>query len=175
MSWPRQLPSRRKVSWQLKTLRDALANYLKGHGGREDDARVMANMKHLWEHLYVVQDRPRFLIVWNGEELRGSVDYRDTDNRVDRRFAVVAVRGQGFADPASGGKELPFVDVMEDVRDLVRSLTGISEEFPASYLGCKPLPNILPDKIQNAFADAYMAEFGTANDIPAIQDNVPTE
>ena len=139
---------------------------------RGGEAKVMANMRHLWEELFVLQEQPRVLIVYMGENVRGSFDGANTSHRVDRQWAVVIVKGHGFknlmSEPRDGSAE-PFYDSVELLRDRIRVMLDITEEPPVDYKGIKPLPNMLPTSTANAFADAYMIEFSTANDMARVK------
>ncbi len=133
-------------------------------------ARVakMENLRHLWEELSDMQkpDDARYLVLWDSEEPRGDWEVRDRTHRVDRKFSVVVVRGKGYRTPE--GTVVPFSKVCTNVRDRVRTMLDISEEFPVVYGGMRPLPNIFPGREANTFADAKIIEFSTANDIPAV-------
>lgn len=133
--------------------------------------KVMMNMAHLWEEIYEVNDAPRILICYNGEVSRGGFPHANVLHRVDRQWIVVVMRGHGFknlAAEAQGSIEA-FYDSVEAVRDRLRVMGSITEEFPIDYKSTKPLPNagrVGPSG--NVFLDAYAIEFSTANDIPRV-------
>lgn len=154
------------VSDQANIMVAHLTNWAEPRGGY---AKVMANMRHLWEELIILTDKPRLLLVFAGEEARGNQAI-DRDYRVDRTWNVAIVRGHGFRNLMSDpqGDVEPFYQNVEDVRDHVRVLLNISEEFPVEYRGMEPLPSLLDKKVNSAFGDGYLLKFSTANDIPAI-------
>lgn len=160
------------------------ANLLKQHldlwaNPRGGTVKVMANLRHLWEEVFVVAETsaPRILICYTGEIPRGGVT-SNTLYRVDRQWMVVVVRGHGFknlmAEP-EGESEI-FYDSVETIRDLIRVLLNISDEEEVPnivYKGIKPLPSLGPTPTANVFLDAFSIEFTTANDIPAVTATAP--
>lgn len=165
------------ISQQASSLKDKLTEWAQPRGGR---VAVMANQRHLWEELAdlsqaAANQSPRIMVLCAGADLLmpGEPDCR----REDRRWQIVLVKGRGFyKDPMSGNVAEPFTDSIEAIRDLIRSMLGISdtEEVPSvRYQGWKPLPSILPTREANAFADAVVLEFITSNDIPQIVLDAP--
>lgn len=160
------------ISQQSAALKLKLEEWAQPRGGR---VAVMANQRHLWEELTdlpqaVASQAPRIMVLCAGADLLlpGEPDcHRET-----RRWQIVLVKGRGFyKDPMSGNVAEPFTDSIEAIRDLIRTMIGISdeEEVPSvRYQGWKPLPSILPTREANAFADAVVLEFVTGNDIPQI-------
>ena len=60
------------------------------------------------------------------------------------------------------GSTDPFYDVVEEVRELLRTITNISEEFPIDYKRISPMTS------GNKALDSYGIEFSCASDIPTI-------
>lgn len=150
--------------------------YAKPRGGY---VKILPNMRHLWEELLVVDEKPRILIVPNGETARGEyAGGRNTNlHRVDRKWTVVMVRGHGFKNMMPGNEVNgieDWTDSIETVRDGLRVLQGISEEFPNDYRGWSPMPNIGNSQAANVFLDAVSIEIFTAADIPAILEDGTT-
>lgn len=158
------------VSDQQARLKGTLERYAQPRAGR---VAVMANQRHLWEELadpmQVGSVAPRIMILWAGEDM---LNQSEPDcRRVERRWQVVVVRGHGFKDPLDGGRNLPFCDTVEEIRETVRNMADISDyEYTPSvrYIGTKPLPNVMPGKEASAFLDAVVVEFATMNNLPAI-------
>lgn len=177
MSWPLDLPAPPKISAQAETLRLYLLNYTALHGG---DVKVMHNPRHLWEEVFGVatgagismnQAAPRILICCMGETSRGSFAQANTLHRVDRQWTVTVLMGHGFLNNVSQptrNSPIPFTDVMESLRDGIRVMLNMSEEFPIDYKGIQPLPAAGPNPQTNVFIDGYVISFSTANDIPAV-------
>lgn len=170
MSWPYNLSGPPSISLQANQIAKRIADWAEPKGGVVE---VMANMRHLWEKVYSTDDKPKLLVVYMGETSRATPD-NDT-HRVDRLWSVVFMRGHGLKysvslegeDPASGTADT-FLNDVETVRDLVKTITSISEEFPVQFKGVKPMPNLAPTPSSNAYLDAYVLEFATANDVPAV-------
>ena len=167
------------ISQQSTAIKARLDEWAGPRGGR---VQIMANQRHLWEQLADLPNalnmEPRLMVLYAGESLL-LPDQPDC-HRVDRSWQVVVVRGRGFndlKDPMSGGGFEPFTDSLETVRDLIRTMTGISDwEFVPSvlYKGMKPLPSVLKTQEANAFMDATVIEFNTANDIAAVVEEDPS-
>lgn len=171
MSWPYKLSSPPSVATQAQHIGSQLATWAEPKGG---EVRIMANMRHLWEHIMMASDKPRILVCFTGEVSRGGNEM-NTLHRVDRSWSVVVIRGHGFdPDPTAEGATNAgepvdaFYDNVETVRDLVRVITSISEEFPVEYRAIKPVAGAAPTPASNVFMDAYEITFTTANDIPGI-------
>lgn len=173
-SWPLHLSSPPTIKEQAFQIADWLYNqFAKQRGG---EVKIMANMQHLWEEVYEAKDnKPRVLVVYGGEQARGGFSQSNTLHRVDRQWTVVILRGHGWRnllnnpDAVSELQEENFYDSVETLRDKIRVLTSISEEFPIDYKSCRPmvgLPGV--GNSGNVFADGYTIEFSTASDIPGI-------
>ena len=105
----------------------------------------------------------------NGDSSRGSFEHANAWHRVDRQWIVAVTQGRGFT--ANRGDTLTspvgnagqFYDIVEGVRDQIRSILNISEELPTiDYKSTKPM------QFGNLVVDGYQIEFSTANDIPMI-------
>lgn len=162
------------ISQQAKNLQAVLNTWAVQHGGVAETA---SDLKNFWEQAGNNNDIPRILIVYNGENARGEFRTRSALDRVDRKWQVGVFRGRGFS--AQRGRSLtntvvnamPFYDVVEQIRDLIRSILDISEEFPVEFMGINPMSPNPPTLIM----DAYVIEFVTANDIPNISYGVSYE
>ena len=163
-----------KVSAQAEFIRATLAMWAVPKGGT---VTVMANMKHLWENIYLMDEKPRLLLCWTGDISRGGFNQANTLHRVDRQWMVIILRGHGWnnAVTVEGEQgEQPFSDCVEEVREIIRTMKDISEEFPVDYKTIRPLPNAGPTQNANVFMDGFAIEFSTANDLPAILWEAPT-
>lgn len=158
------------IGQQAKNLQAVLGNWAAQFGGV---AEVTSNLKDLWNQAAINNDQPRILICYMGETARGDSRIRSALNRVDRIWNVAVIRGRGFS--ARRGDSLtsqvvnaiPFYDVVETVRDTIRTILNISEEFPVEFLSIRPLSQ------GTMVLDAYTIEFMTANDIPEIILDAP--
>lgn len=143
---------------------------------RKGVVKVIQSPRHLWEEIFLQDDQPRVFVMFAGERSRGPSDQMRTLHRVDRSWTVVIMRGHGWANlmpNADEGTEEDFLTTIEVLRDKIRVLLSVSEEFPLEYVSMDALPNMAPTKEANAFMDAYQIKFTTANDIPAITLTAP--
>ena len=162
---PAGLPKPPSISTQASQIRAVLSPYAAKSGGA---AEVVSNLQMLWMQASMANDRPRILICYNGEKSRGEFSVAAANHRVDRQWIVAVTRGRGWN--ANRGDSLyktvgnadPFYDVIEEVRELIRSMIGISEEFPVDYKGMSPMSS------GNKALDSYAIEFSTSNDEPQI-------
>ena len=160
------LPAPVSISNQAQQIVDVLNPYATKSGGV---AVTVSNLQMLWAQASMASDRPRILICYNGETSRGDFSVANVNHRVDRTWVVAVTRGRGWnADRGSSlyktvGNADPFYDVVEEVRELLRCMIGISEEFPIDYKRVSPMSS------GNKALDSYAIEFSCAVDIPAIR------
>ena len=157
------------ISNQAGQIALVLQGYAQSAGGVAD---VVSNLRDLWFQASQSSQKPRILICYNGESARGDFSVANYNHRVDRQWIVAVTRGRGWL--ANRGDSLyktttqdPLYDVVEEVRELLRCMIGISEEFPIDFKRISPMNS------QNKALDAYAIEFSTANDIPEIIANIP--
>ena len=153
------------ISQQAQQIVDLLKPYAQKSGGFAD---VVSNLQMLWAQASMANDRPRILVCYNGEQIRGDFAVAAFNHRVDRQWIVAITRGRGWninrGDSLykTAGNADPFYDVVEEVRELIRTMVGISEEWPLDYKRLSPMAS------GNKALDSYAIEFSTANDIPGI-------
>ena len=137
--------------------------------------KVVANQRHLWEEIFQLNDSPRILICYQGENARGEYagGIRTNMHRVDRQWLVVVMRGHGFWNLIDGKQDgvEDFYDSVETVRDGCRVLADITEDDIVDYKSIKPLPGLAPTTTANVFLDAFAIEFATSADIPEIKED----
>ena len=159
---------------EANIIQGILDAWAQGHGG---DAKIMANLRHLWEEILRLSDQPRIMVCYTGEIARGGFNIANRNHRVDRQWTVVVMRGHGFRNlmaESRDGIEIPFYTVIETIRDMIRCITNISEEFPLDYKAIQPLPNAGPSPNASALMDCFQITFSTANDIPGVSLIAPT-
>ncbi len=166
------------ISEQARTIRNKLQEFANPRGA---EVKIMANMQHLWEELFVHDETPKLLICYTGETCRGDLGSQRFLARVDREWIVVVIRGHGWSNvmadtesPNIGSPNPqdvePFYDIVEQIRDMIRSMPEITEELPVTFKNIEPLFNVSPLGISaNVFLDAYAIRFATANDIPMFR------
>jgi hypothetical protein len=113
------------IAQQLKTYEAALDTFAQKQGGK---CLVAKDKNHLWDMLFNAPAGLRVLVWFQREVPRGEFGTQARTGKVDRHFQVVITRGAGFkikpgdslTEGAGGGR--PMFDLVEDVRDLVRTL-----------------------------------------------------
>jgi len=173
-AWPNrtQLAAPPTISQQAQIIANWLTtSFAAPRGG---SVKILQNQRHLWEEIYMQDDTPRLFIMFKSEKSRGGFNQANKLHRVDRQWSVIIMRGHGWRNlmpnpnEAFGTQAEDFLDTIEVLRDKLRVLLNISEEFPIDYTGVDSLPNIAPTKEANVFMDCYIINFSTANDIPNI-------
>ena len=159
------------ISEEANLLKDALDAWATLYGG---EARVVSNLRDMWQQASTSSQTPNILICYNGEVSRGSFSQQAVWHRVDRQWLVAVTKGRGYyanrGDSLSDASatEMPLYDVIENVRDTIRGLLTISEETPTvDYKSIKPM------QLGNLVVDGYQIEFSTANDIPSNLNTQP--
>lgn len=171
------------VNIEANVIADWLTLWANPRGG---EVKICSSLAHLWQEVYSLQfmDQARILICYNGEKSRGEFNNANTLHRVDRQWKVVVMRGNGFKNlTAEGigqtgtpGSIDPFMDDVENVRDLIRVLSNITNEPPVDYKATTPMPPITPiGATGNVFVSGSQIEFSTANDLQAVVDIAPVE
>ena len=142
----------------------------------EPNTKSMEGEAHLWEYVYTVaNDEPTVLVCLNGEKQRPGASLQDADrtHRVDRRWLVVLLQGHGFrnrlpqADGQPPGKE-SLTQSIAALRDTVRSMSNMSEEFPLHYDGWMPLRPVARPGMANVFLSGAELTFSTCNDLGEV-------
>lgn len=164
------LTTKLSIRDEANLIKEQMEKYATPRGGT---VKILANMRHLWEEIFMQDDTPRILICYTGETSRGEYEGGNRTNlhRVDRSWQVVIMRGHGFDNLLPGGEvngQEDFYDSIEIIREGIRCMTNTSEEFPVNYRSIRPLPNAAPTQTANIFMDAFVIEFTTANDICSI-------
>ncbi len=160
------LPAPIKISDQSNQIQVVLGTWATPRGGV---ASVVSNLREMWNQASQSSQKPRILICYNGESSRGDFSVANRNHRVDREWQIAVTRGRGFS--ANRGDSLsetvgnaePFYDSVETIRDMFRTMIGISEEIPIDYRDIKPM------QLGDLVIDGYVIKATTANDIPGIQ------
>ncbi len=112
--------------------------------------------------------KPRVLICYVGEEIRGDFSVAAALHRVDREFVVAVTQGRGLTSErgdfliTNNQNSPPFYDTVEYVRDICRCLTGISEDLPVDYKSIEAM------QLGEMVVDGYLVHFSVATDIPNV-------
>lgn len=114
---------------------------------------------------------PRLILCYAGEQARGDFSLAARLNRVDRQWKLAVTRGRvltqdrGMDFVASNQNAVPFYDLVDGARDIVRAMVGVSVESPVDFKEITPM-TIVPDVLINA----YLISFSIAVDLPALTD-----
>ena len=174
MTWPRASLDHPLTMDDQAT---ALASYLDTNFAQQRGGKVliMESMWHLWEFILSAHDEPTVLVCCTGERPRGSFAEQDLWHRVDRQWTIVLLRGHGFTSLEWTEKGQPARKEslnlsIEALRDTVRVMTGLSEEFPVNYTGWSNLPAVARPGTANVFTAGALLTFSTANDLLGVTE-----
>lgn len=159
------LPQPITISDEATLIQDKLQEWVSQYGGV---ASVVSNLRDFWNQSAINSQTPRILICYMGETARGSFSQISPWHRVDREWLIAVTKGRGYYPNRGAGltdstsTETPLYDVVETVRDIVRSMQTISEETPSpDYRGITPM------QLGNLVVDGFQIKITTANDIPS--------
>lgn len=128
-----------------------------------DGACVMvSNTREMWQLASNDSQKPIIYVCWGGEDPWSSnANISAVTHRVNRSWILGVKQGRGFK--SNRGESLKgFIPFVEQVRDTMRSMLGISEDFGNDYSGIKPWSQ------GSLVIDGYLITFGTKNDLPNI-------
>lgn len=156
-----------EIADQLKVLLQVLSPWAVQNGGQ---AFVCSDPSILWDMAFASSNQLRVLIAYMGEENRAEFPTGAILRRVDRQFTVLITRGRGFSYPRGNtltdtvGNAIPMFQLVEEGRDLIRSILNLSEERPLDFKAVRP------HQMGELIMDAYSIEFSAAVDLPLITD-----
>ena len=161
------------ISAQLRSIQSDLGDVDSVGGGGVFIASDIVNM---WEQAYNASNKLRVILCCTGEEIRGDFTIAAYCHRVDRQFVALVTRGRSFTPDRGAGltetiqNAAPLFDMVEVVRDKIRSMLDNSEELPVDYKGFHSVP---PET--GLVIDAYQINFSLVADLPnleAVADNM---
>lgn len=156
-----------KISEIANTLKGNIENFAQSRGGV---VTIASNVRDMWETAFKSSEKPRIIIAYAGEQIRGEFSVAALIHRVDRDWFVAVTRGRTFTVPRGKGltesvqNAEAFYDVVEAVRDLIRTSVSITEELQPDFKAIRPM-----DLGNGLVVDGYVIEFSTANDLPNVQ------
>lgn len=155
------------IADQLKFLQSVLGPWAVQNGGQ---AFVASDPSIMWEMAYSSSGQLRVIVCYMGEENRAEFQMGAILRRVDRSFEVLITRGRGFSYPRGNtltdtvGNAVPMFTLVEEGRDLIRSILNLSVERPLDFRAVKH------HAMEGLIMDAYSIEFSVADDLPLITD-----
>ena len=154
-----------QISYQANYIQQVLEDYASANGG---ECQVVSNMRDMWFQATQSSQKPMIYVAWIGETPWSSnANIAGLTGMVAREWRVGVKRGRGFH--AVRGDSLtktstviPCYDVIEDVRELIRSQIGLSE-----FAGFDNL-KVSEWQLGNAVMDGKLISFFTKNLLPMI-------
>ena len=160
------------IAYQLSFIRDSLSDWAKQLGGKVIIAKDYHNM---WE-VASNNPGPKAICVFDGEDIRGPFETAAATGRVDRRYAVLVSRGEGFtahrADTLTEETSTAaFFELLEQARDIIRTLlfdpsvTEAMEGDPVDYKGIESV------SVDGYPIDAYIIRFSIGTQLGVVKTN----
>lgn len=133
-----------------------LANSVQG------DCRRASNLRDFWQQVAQDSQTPLILICWGGEKPWSSnPNIAAVTYRVTRKWLIGIKQGRGY-DAVRGDSQDNFLPFVEQVRDKIRSMVGVSEDIGMDYEGIEPW------SMGTQVIDAYVISVTSKNDLPQI-------
>ena len=129
---------------------------------------IAPDVVQMWRWAYNNTQTLRAIICCTGEDIRGPFSIAAATHRVDRQFTLLVSRGRQFTVDTSVsltqtyGNAQPLFQIVEEARDLIRSMLDISAELPVDYKGFHHV------SLEGNMLDAYGIEFSVAADLPGL-------
>jgi len=140
---------------------------------------IAPSLADLWTIAFMENDRPNVVICYAGDEARGDFAIAAATHRGDVQFQIGLFRGKGFeADRGQSlvqdsGNAIAYLKLLEQARDLARSITNISVEPFVDYKGTEPL-EAQTDQ-WGRMVLGYVIKLSNAMDYPQLTDTPPND
>ena len=121
-----------------------------------------SNVQDMWSQSSQTSQKPTLFVAFSGETPWSSnANISALTHRVNREWIVRVKQGRGFTSPR-GTTVLEFVAIVEQVRDTLRTMLGISAQFAIDYHGTKYV------RLGGQIIDCYDITFAVKTDLPQI-------
>jgi hypothetical protein len=126
------------------------------------DCVMVSNLRDLWEQASQNTEQPLVYVCYNGEsEWSSNLNISALTHRVKRSWIVAVKEGRGH-DEDRGQSLARFLPFVEQVRDTIRSMLGVSQDLGVDFHSIKPMSQ------GSQAMDCYAIEFSTQADLPPI-------
>lgn len=144
---------------QMEFIRSALLTLVNGVNGQ---CVMVSNLREMWEQASQDSQRPLVYVCYGGEvPWSSSGNLSAVTHRVSRSWIIGVKQGRGY-NQERGQSLAEFLPFVEQVRDAMRAMLGISEDIGNDYASLKPWA------LGTQVVDGYLMEFTTKNDLPTI-------
>lgn len=158
-----------RIAQQAELIKAHFVPWMEQLGGA---VYIASDLVHLYKLAANTTQSPRLAVFFEGEVCsRGDDSVSAYLGRVDRSWWVMVSRGRGFN--AERGDSLtktvqnspPLYTLVEQARDIIRTMLDVSVELPVDYKGIEPVPA----RSEQEIVDAYLIKFMLASDLPVPQ------
>lgn len=161
---------------QISTMANFIADQIEGligpYGGI---SQVVDDEEMMWAQAYQSSQKLIVYVTWGGDVPYGTFNLAGITNRVTRQWIIGIKRGRGFT--SSRGDTFskttntpPFADVVDGIRNFVRAMIGISQDYGTDNV-------IIKKWSQGAqVMSGKLLTFTTQADLPAVistPDGIP--
>lgn len=121
-----------------------------------------SNVQDMWSQSSQTSQKPTLYVCFTGETpWTSNQNIGALTHRTSREFIVRVKQGRGFTS-VRGQTVAPFVTIVEQVRDTIRSMLGISMDAGVDYSGTKYV------RLGGEVIDCYDITFSAKGDCPQI-------
>ncbi len=160
----------------ISTVLQILGNVLQpwAQSNNAGTAVIASSVRDMWTQAYNSTDKPAVIICFAGDEARGPFETAAATHRGDFTFNVALLRSRGLT--SSRGDSLvttvqnarPYYDLLEELRDKIRSITNISLEQYVDYKSTQPFDDSTDEYGRRI--DGFIIAFSVAQDYPQLSD-----
>jgi hypothetical protein len=151
-----------QITAQLQQISDEIYEAFANIGVVSGNVAVVSNLLDLWNQSQQNSQSPMAFVCYMGETpWSGGGNVAAITHRVRREWVIRVKQGRGYTSNR-GKTVLQFVDIVELVRDTIRAMFGVSEDYGVDFSGIKPV------RLGDQVIDCYDVAFSTMNDLPPI-------
>jgi hypothetical protein len=158
-----------QAAFMIKTLQ----NWVQDKGGT---AQIVYDLDELWSAAFLSVDKPVIYLSYMGEEMFNDEEFSFALGRVKRFWTVILKfgksvgvnRGVDLTKP-SAVQESKY-NWIEEVRDLIRGMMGLSQVIMVGFERIEPVKNSLDEMV-----NSWRFDFHTLNDLPTMGPAIEPE
>ena len=153
-----------QISNQLNFIADSISTLIQPYGGV---CQVVDDENKMWTQAWQSSQKLIVYVTWGGDKPWGPMALAGVTHRVTREWILGIKRGEGYTavrgDTFSKTTAVPpFADMVDIIRNFVRGMIGISEDFGTDNVNVKKWS-------QGAMVmSGRLLTFTTQNDLQAV-------
>jgi hypothetical protein len=154
-----------QISATAEFIADQIGGLIAPYGGL---CEVVDDEDLMWRQAFQSSQKLMVYVTWGGDVPWGTFNLAGVTHRVVRQWILGIKRGRGYKETrgdtfSTTTSVPPFADVVGLVRDFVRTMLGISEDYGTDNVTVKKWSQ------GSQVMSGMLVTFSTQNDLPAIQ------